>query len=237
MKPCKCAKCSGDHPAYSKQCQHWRKQAEITKVKTEKGISFRDAQDIVEKRMDSGPQAGSYASKVGNKPIFKNHDHVTVSCQTDLTWPFTSEAPLPLISLFSPTRNLVAEAASQTAQSTSKFIEPTIPVSHITIQIPSTSVTPSSSTNASPSTSTFVAPKQIHLNTGKKTVTDIRSNTGKKPPAESQPQKGATASSKPENRFLALQTDAMDTFDALEKEKKSKLGPKTKPPDKAPSKS
>ena len=132
-------------------------------------------------RSDSGPQAGSYASKVGNKPIYKNLGNATVSCQTDLTWPFTSEAPLPLISVSSPTLSPVAEAASQTAQSTSKFIEPTIPVSHITIQMPSTSVTPSSSTNASPSTSTFGALKQIHLNTGKRTVTDILSNTGKKP--------------------------------------------------------
>ena len=180
VKPCKCANCSGDHPAYSKQCPHWRKQAEITKVKTERGISFRDAQDIVEKRMDSGPQAGSYASKVGNKPIFKNLGNVTVSCQTDLTWPFTSEAPLPLISVFSPTLSLVAEAASQTAQS-KKIIESTIPVSHITIQIPSTSVTPSSSTNASPSTSTFVAPKQIHLNTGKKLLLISARTPGKNP--------------------------------------------------------
>ena len=105
------------------------------------------------------------------------------------------------------------------------------------MQIPSTSVTQSSSTSASPSTSTFVAPKQIHLNTGKKTVADLRSNTEKKTPAESQLQKGAAASSKPENRFLVLQTDTVDNFDALEKEKKSKLGPKIKPPNKAPSKS
>ena len=135
--------------------------------KTERGISYRDAQDIVEKRMGPGPQAGSYASKVGSKPLFKNLGNVTVSCQTDLTWPFASEVPLSLTSVPS-TVSLVAEAASQTAQPTYKFIEPTVPVSHITLQIPSTSVTPSSSTNASPSTSTFVAPKQIHLNTGKK---------------------------------------------------------------------
>ena len=103
---------------------------------TERGISFRDAQDIVEKRMDSGPQAGSYASKAGSKPMSKNLGNLNVSCQTDLTWPLASEAPLPLISVSSPTRSLVAEAASRTAQSTSKFIEPIVPVSHITIQIP-----------------------------------------------------------------------------------------------------
>jgi len=238
-KPAKCANCSGDHPAYSKQCPHWKKQAEITKVKTEQGISFRDAQDIVEKR--TGPQAGSYASKASSSPISKNPGmspgNVHVACQTDLTWLSASEAPLLLTSVSSPTLSLVAEAASQTAQPASKVNEPTAPANHTTAQISSTSSYPPSLTNASPSISPPVAPKPTLLNPARKNVSELRSNTGKKPPAESQIQKGATASSKPENRFLALQTDAMDTLDALEKEKKHKQGPKIKPPDKAPQKS
>jgi hypothetical protein len=61
-------------------------------------------------------------------------------------------------------------------------------------------------------------------------------NTGKKHPTENQLQKGTTAPQKPGNRFLALQTDAMDTSDPLEKEKKLKLVTKIKPPDKIPPK-
>ena len=43
QRPAKCANCSGDHPANSKQCPTWEKEKKIQKIKYEQNISFPEA--------------------------------------------------------------------------------------------------------------------------------------------------------------------------------------------------
>jgi hypothetical protein len=94
-----CANCDGDHPAYSRDCPKWRYQVEVTKVKFEKNVSFREAEKLVQQRSSttSSPAAGrSFADVVAPaaRPA-RLGDHREAQCQTDLTWPINS--PLPLV--------------------------------------------------------------------------------------------------------------------------------------------
>jgi hypothetical protein len=78
----KCANCSGDHPAYSRQCPEWNKQQAIVQIKTERNVSFNEAKHIYSQQSSSvstGQTGGTYASVVKSTK--------SVSTQTDLTWP------------------------------------------------------------------------------------------------------------------------------------------------------
>jgi hypothetical protein len=97
--PHHCANCSGDHPAYSRDCPKWRFQVEVTKVKFEKSVSFREAEKLVQQRssITSSPAAGRSFADVGApaaRPA-RLGDLREAQCQTDLTWPINS--PLPLV--------------------------------------------------------------------------------------------------------------------------------------------
>ena len=70
-RPAKCFNCNEDHPANSKQCQGWRTEKEILKVKYTRNISFPEARKIVE--IFTAAPGTSYAS------ITKTAS-VTVSC-------------------------------------------------------------------------------------------------------------------------------------------------------------
>jgi hypothetical protein len=83
-----CANCAGQHYAYSKDCDEWKKQKEITRVKFEQNTSFSEAKRIVEQIMHSntancntpnGKSTGvSYAQVTAKKLI-------SVEVQTDLS--------------------------------------------------------------------------------------------------------------------------------------------------------
>ena len=47
LSPQHCTNCSGDHPAYSRDCPQWRLQVEVTRVKFEQNISFREAEEYL----------------------------------------------------------------------------------------------------------------------------------------------------------------------------------------------
>lgn len=92
--PHHCANCAGDHPAYSRNCSQWHHQAAITRIKFENNITFREAEALVRKQNPmAGAPAPTYASRVttGKSPY-----SISVSCQTDYTWPLFSAAPVLL---------------------------------------------------------------------------------------------------------------------------------------------
>lgn len=95
-----CANCSGNHPAYSRECPTWCIQRDITKVKTEKNISFFEARKIVEKQTitsssvssaPGGRRAGVSYSHATTKPLTTT---ASAQTQTDFTWPLTSKVPV-----------------------------------------------------------------------------------------------------------------------------------------------
>ncbi len=82
----KCANCSGNHPAYSRQCPEWIKQQAIIKIKTERNISFSEAKNLFTQQSSSastGQAGATYAAVVKSTK--------SITTQTDLTWPNGSE--------------------------------------------------------------------------------------------------------------------------------------------------
>ena len=63
----KCSNCGQPHMASSKDCQFFKKETEIQKIKTEKYISYPEARRFVTATNDSNVQK-SYASVI--KPVF-----------------------------------------------------------------------------------------------------------------------------------------------------------------------
>jgi hypothetical protein len=216
----RCANCCGPHPAYSKQCTQWHTQAAITRLKVEKNISFRDAEDILKKQSGtvSLPQNGSYASKV----TAKKSSCASVSCQTDLTWPLTSELP------FTPSRPI--QASSPVAHSSSQT--PTTSASYPTppdLSLTPTTVSPSPSTSLSASQApTAKAPTSITISSqpSPTSTPTYKTINGRKVGPDGQLQKSAQAPSKPGNRFQTLQEVDMDIQEDLGT--KAVRGPKSK---------
>ena len=56
--PQRCVNCSAAHPSYSKDCPEWQKQRDITQVKFERNISFKEAKQVVEQRSLPAAHAG-----------------------------------------------------------------------------------------------------------------------------------------------------------------------------------
>ena len=86
--PPKCMNCEGAHPSSSKDCDVWKKEKQIQKVKTEKKISYPDAQKIVQ-------ETNSWLLP-GEKPLFASvaaKQIVSCAVQTDITW-VKSENPV-----------------------------------------------------------------------------------------------------------------------------------------------
>lgn len=93
--PVHCVNCSGDHPAYSRQCPQWQRQLEITKVKIEKNIPFREAEEVVRRRSPAttNPASGSTYASVATPT--RHSQLVSAGTQTDLTWPSDTPTPIP----------------------------------------------------------------------------------------------------------------------------------------------
>ena len=94
--PHHCFNCSGDHPAYSRQCPYWKRQLEITRVKLEKNVSFREAEELVRRRdpATSNPPTGPSYATVTTPP--HRAQLISEGTQTDLTWPHDSKIPISL---------------------------------------------------------------------------------------------------------------------------------------------
>ena len=79
--PPKCVNCEGAHPSSSKDCNVWKKEKQIQKVKTEKKISYPDARKIVQ-------ETNSWLLP-GAKPLFASvaaKQMVSCAIKTDITW-------------------------------------------------------------------------------------------------------------------------------------------------------
>ena len=80
--------CEEAHPSSSKDCDVWKKEKQIQKVKTEREISYPDARKIVQ-------ETGSWLLP-GTKPLFAlvaAKQMVSCAVQTDITW-VKSENPV-----------------------------------------------------------------------------------------------------------------------------------------------
>ena len=84
----KCSNCGQPHMASSKDCQHFIREKEIQKIKSEKNISYPEARRFVSATNDS-PTQKSYASVA--KRIFNS-----VETQTMFTWIENTEKPTRL---------------------------------------------------------------------------------------------------------------------------------------------
>ena len=77
----KCVNCEGAHPSSSKDCDVWKTEKQIQKVKTERKISYPDARKIVQ-------ETNSWLLP-GAKPLFASvaaKQMVSCAVQTDITW-------------------------------------------------------------------------------------------------------------------------------------------------------
>ena len=78
-KPAKCVKCSGDHPANSKQCPQWEKEKKILKIKCENNLTFPEAR----KQYEQFYTGQNYASAVKPGTCNKSTQTDNNSTQTD----------------------------------------------------------------------------------------------------------------------------------------------------------
>ena len=76
----KCVNCEGAHPSSSKECDVWKKEKDIQKVKTEKKCSYPDALKIVQETNSWLPGAKPLFASVAAKQM------VSCAVQTDITW-------------------------------------------------------------------------------------------------------------------------------------------------------
>ena len=79
QRPAKCANCSGDHPANSKQCPTWEKEKKILKIKCEQNISFPEAR----KQYEQFYAVQTYASAVKPNTCNKQTQTEDKDTQTD----------------------------------------------------------------------------------------------------------------------------------------------------------
>ena len=79
QRPAKCANCSGDHSANSKDCPQWEKERKILKIKCENNLSFPEAR----KQFEQFYQAGTYASAVKPGTCNKSTETDNKTTQTD----------------------------------------------------------------------------------------------------------------------------------------------------------
>ena len=79
QRPAKCANCSGDHSANSKDCPQWEKERKILKIKCENNFSFPEACNQFEQFY----KARTYASDVKPGTCNKSTQTEDKSTQTD----------------------------------------------------------------------------------------------------------------------------------------------------------
>ena len=77
--PAKCANCSGDHSANSKDCPQWEKERKILKIKCENNLSFPEGR----MQFEQFYQARTYASAVKPGTCNKSTETDNKTTQTD----------------------------------------------------------------------------------------------------------------------------------------------------------
>ena len=105
----KCANCGLNHMANSRNCEIYKKEMEIQKLKTEKNISYQEAKKQISVSNDSA--RSTYADKVKGQPTTR-----TFETQTVFTWPNGCQLPI-LVSDFHPPN--VSSTKSSTTTSSS----------------------------------------------------------------------------------------------------------------------
>ena len=83
--PCHCINCNGSHSAFDRTCPKWIVEKEVQHVKTINGLSFPEARKLVESRVPTVPSGPSYANAA--KVVEPKKQSVSVTTQTDITWP------------------------------------------------------------------------------------------------------------------------------------------------------
>lgn len=95
-----CINCSGNHSAHSKQCPEWTKQQEISRIKYERKITFKEAKLIVEQiEMPAIAAKGSqFARRKGVLYSQASQQKTTaeISTQTEISWPSSANKPFSL---------------------------------------------------------------------------------------------------------------------------------------------
>ena len=91
-----CVNCSGNHPAFSKECPEWIKQREIMQIKAERGMSFGDAKQfyLQQSKQVTTSYHGASAKRSGVSYASVAKSTCSVLTQTDLTWPSYSKVPI-----------------------------------------------------------------------------------------------------------------------------------------------
>jgi hypothetical protein len=110
-----CANCSGHHCSYSKDCQEWGKQKEISRIKFERNIPFGEAKKIVEQNLlNNTPISNAPSARragVSYSQATSKIQTVSVEIQTELSWPLDSKVPVAVSNLV-PTNT--CDSSSQT---------------------------------------------------------------------------------------------------------------------------
>ena len=91
-----CINCSGNHPAFSKECPEWIKQRDIMQIKAERSISFSDAKQLYLQQSNQVTTSYQAASTIRSGVSYASVAKSTCSVltQTDLTWPSYSKVPI-----------------------------------------------------------------------------------------------------------------------------------------------
>jgi hypothetical protein len=111
-----CANCSGDHSSYSKDCQEWGKQKEISRIKFERNIPFGEAKKIVEQNLfNNTPISNAPSARragVSYSQATSKIKTVSVEIQTELSWPLDSKVPVAVSNLI-PTNSCSSSSQTQ----------------------------------------------------------------------------------------------------------------------------
>ena len=67
QRPARCANCSGDHPANSKQCPTWEKEKKVLNIKCEQNITFPKARKQFDQFIAVQPYANADKPSTCNK--------------------------------------------------------------------------------------------------------------------------------------------------------------------------
>jgi len=111
-EPPHCVNCSGDHTAFSKNCPKWLQEKEIQRLKCTLDITFNEARKQIEASRSPETQETTYAGAVLSK---KQKKTVSVSVQTELTWPNESISSKRVVSNLT-SRTIATQSESSQSQ-------------------------------------------------------------------------------------------------------------------------
>lgn len=111
-----CVNCKGRHDAGSRDCPVWKREKQIMEIKVKQNVSYPEAKRLLGAQTPSTPSGLTYAMAASPRNQTGSVVTVTMSTQTDITWPESQNEP----SNFLPsTSKLSNEISTQTAPSKS----------------------------------------------------------------------------------------------------------------------